>query len=202
MTPLDLAWLCQKIYLPKEGDFDKIYDHDDVIIGHKQVGDLAVLAFRGSDNVGDWIHDAEAFPYWHPELGFVHAGFVRHMEDVLAEIRPLSTGPVVVTGHSLGGARARILAALLALDGHAVEQLCVFGSPKPGFANLRRILEKSKTPMQSYRHKNDPVPLVPGILPWWCHTDQWIALDSPTEPDNMDALRDHFIAGYITGLTA
>ena len=161
------------------------------------------------DALGDasmcWIRDLEAVPIWDSRLGFVHAGFMMGMYDVLAAVALAAVKDIVVTGHSLGGARARILAALLAYSGKPVSQCCVFGSPRPGFANLSRILQKSATPLASYRNYHDPVPLVPAA--WvpvigdpWVHPDPWISLEEHSAPDDLEPLRDHHIQRYLDGL--
>jgi pimeloyl-ACP methyl ester carboxylesterase len=203
IAPLVLAQICADAYVPAPAGFDNVWEFSGTHLAHRKIGEVDVIVFRGSLDAQDWMDDAFAVPLWDVRLGFVHAGFMCGMNDAYVQILMACGKNIVVTGHSLGGARARILAALLAYAGRPVLQCCVFGSPKPGFVNLSRILQKSGTPV-SYRNRNDPVPLVPGLLPplclLWAHPDQWIALDSAPPPNDLEPLRDHHMAHYLDGL--
>jgi pimeloyl-ACP methyl ester carboxylesterase len=140
---------------------------------------------------------------WHSKLGFCHAGFLYGMDDVLEELRPYIKKGVVITGHSLGGAHARILAGLLAYEKFEVGMLCVFGSPKPAFINLARIIQKSGMQHFSYRNRNDVVPDMPlSVFPFFDfqHTEAYTPLDAAPSEDNLEPLRDHSIKLYYTAL--
>ncbi len=200
ISALDLARLCEEIYSSPAASWDHYWDKDNVVAAHRKVEDSDVIIFRGSKDALDWIRDAEGWPTWHNQLGFCHAGFLDEMDDVFAEIRPVIGSRVIITGHSLGGARARILTALCAYNKIPVERLCTFGSPKPAFANLSRLIQKSGMMHETYRNRNDPVPLLPGILPWWTHHEDWVALNSPAASDDLTPLRDHHIGLYVAGL--
>lgn len=168
------------------------------------------VALRGSHSFEDWLRDAMAFPVWTP-LGFMHAGFWMDMPAlytaVRAKLAEAPDAPVVITGHSLGGGHARPLAGMFALDGIKVAQLTTIASPRPGFMNLRRVIEKSGIPHENFRFNNDPVPLVPfKFLPLisWEHTEEnWTQLTGPSDPNDLTPLRDHHLDeqfGYIPAL--
>lgn len=205
MSPLDICQYARGIYDPvPAGMFASVLAHDGVVAGLAKVGDTWVVALRGSANMDDWVHDFAAIPVWHRQLGFCHAGFLDEMDDVFAAVRAVVSGKVVITGHSLGGARARILAALFAYNGIPVDTLCVFGSPKPAFTNLARIIQKSGMTHLSYRNRNDIVPSVPlTIEPFldFVHTEDWMALNAEPSETNLEPLRDHSIDLYIQGLS-
>ncbi len=201
ITALQSAQLCAKIYNQVAADWDHYWTFDNVICAHKRIGEEDTLTFMGSKLAIDWIRDAEGFPWWDDEIGFCHAGFLTDMDAVLAEISQVITLPVTIQGHSLGGARARIAAAKMIYRKQAVKRLCVFGSPKPGFANIRRLIEKSGIEHVSYRNCNDPVPLLAAILPMWEHTEDWQALSSHAAPDDLEPLRDHHITLYVKGVS-
>lgn len=196
-----LAQLCADIYGVREtGYWHNYWEHEEVHVGHYRAGESDVLVFRGSAEPLDFIRDAEGWPVFHSQLGFLHAGFARHMDDVLAETREHLGDRVVITGHSLGGARARILAALRVVHGLPVDQVCTFGSPRPGFVNVSRIIQKSGMVHESYRNRHDPVPLVPGIMPLWEHPEPWIELNEAPAVNAFDPLRDHSSQLYAAGL--
>jgi hypothetical protein len=200
ISAFDLATICSDLYTDA-GTWDHTWDCSGTHAAHRKVGEIDVIVFRGSKDVEDWICDIEAFPVWDAKLGFVHGGFLWGMNDALAQILTVVGPRVAVTGHSLGGARARIMAGMLACMGRPVEQCVVFGSPRPAFANLMRVLQKSLTPMVSYRNRNDPVPLVPYMAGLYTHPDTWITLDTAPAVDNLEPLRDHHIALYLEGLS-
>lgn len=203
VDPIKLALLCQSIYAEKPpAGFEQNWNFAGTVAALARVDGCRVVVFRGSLTLLDWLRDAEAAPLLDYQLGFVHAGFMVGVRDVMVALSLIGNadGPLVITGHSLGGARARLLAALLVVNGVKVAQCTVFGSPRPAFANVRRVLEKSGVALASYRNRNDPVPIVPTILPWWSHTDEWITLDSPSDPNDLSPFRDHGSVRYIDGL--
>ena len=200
IQPAVLAQICADAYAPEPAGFDQVWDFAGCHACARKVGEVDVIAFRGSLDVLDWLRDVEAFPLWDYRVGFVHGGFMIGVNDVLSAVA-VHCGPrIVVTGHSLGGARARILAALLAYSGRPVEQCTVFGSPRPGGDGLARVLQKSGTPLASYRNCTDPVPLVPFMGGLYEHPDKWISLDSHAAPNDLEPLRNHHMTRYLDGL--
>jgi pimeloyl-ACP methyl ester carboxylesterase len=195
MTDLALAQLCQALYASAAPAMAAgiAYEVTD-----------SVICCRGSQVTEDWIRDFAVLPRW-TRLGVVHAGFWAGMLDLYAAVKGV-TNPVIV-GHSLGAAHARLLAGLFILDGKPVRDLVAFASPRPAFANLRRVIEKGGAPHRSYRFSNDPVPTVPFEIPFlpdaltWQHTEPWTKLAGTTGDENLDPLRDHAIANYVTALT-
>lgn len=79
------------------------FDHRN-IQGFWTAGDgVALIAFRGTSNLGQWLRDARIVPASHP-WGDVHAGFregLRAVESLLREFEPAATNkPVAVAGSS------------------------------------------------------------------------------------------------------
>lgn len=198
MLPIELAKLCQRSYDTALG-WNHWWVFDEVYVGHVKVEDVDILVLRGSVTATDWIRDAQVLPQWHSDIGFVHGGFLTGMDAVFEETVKVTGDRVIITGHSLGGARARILAGLRAIKGEPVDAVCTFGAPKPAFVNLRRVLEKSGMTHTSYRNRNDVVPMLPFLL--YEHTEPWQSLDAAPNSTDLEALRDHSMALYVKGLS-
>jgi hypothetical protein len=195
-----LAQLSSDIYQSSAG-LDKVWSTDDVIIGLKRTASMDILVLRGSQTAEDWIRDADAAPRFHRQLGCCHAGFLAGMDDVFAEVRGQVRPQLAITGHSLGGARARILAGLFVCSKTPIDRLCVFGSPKPAFKGLAQIIQKSGMAHSSYRHVDDLVPtLPPNLLPWE-HTEPWIELQADPSAGMLKSLRDHASSLYVAALS-
>lgn len=197
---LRVAQACQELYS----------DPAPVFVGNiaysaEKIDGIWLIVPRGSQTAGDWLRDFSACPVWTP-LGFLHAGFWDGMQAFHTVVKSIvGASPFVLGGHSLAGAETGIEAGLCALDGMIPVEVVTFASPRPGFPNLRRVIEKAGITKTNYRFRNDPVPLVPfpvdPLMPW-CHIEPaWVALDAPTEPHNLDPLRDHSITNYIAALS-
>lgn len=99
------------------------------------------------------------------EMGTVHSGFAKAYEEIL----PLQLSildkkkPVVVTGHSLGGATATIAALDLKQRGYDVHSLTTFGCPRVGAPDFKQIYEKAEIPSFRFVNSYDVVPRIPKI---------------------------------------
>jgi pimeloyl-ACP methyl ester carboxylesterase len=141
-----------------------------------------VVAFRGTDDTRDVLYDAD-FSTELGELGTrVHAGFRRALDAVWDDLRPVilaSNKKVYITGHSLGGALAILLAARLASLGHQTEAVVTLGQPRVGKGAFSRQMNFR---MQSriYRVINyvDPVTRVPLALQGFRHPGRRWYFDS------------------------
>jgi hypothetical protein len=131
---------------------------------------VSTVAIRGTvpTSLVDWERDVDAVcetsTNW-PELGPCHRGFLEGAQGIFALLAPALAGNrVVVTGHSLGGAVAVLLAAILVVWGTPPELLVTWEAPKAGGEKLRKLL--ARVPVRQYRYGNDPVtelPWLPGV---------------------------------------
>jgi hypothetical protein len=168
MTPRDLAILCQQIYTPQPGQFDSVVDISDVCAGIKMIDGINVIAFRGSANITDWIHDLEALPGFIPMVGTVHTGMYCGIPEMFDNLSLRAGEEVVLTGHSLGGAHAAYIARLCLLRGIQVSRLYLFEPPRCGYQDLHDGL-RNITELKAWRNGIDPVTDVPITLedfPW------------------------------------
>jgi hypothetical protein len=124
------------------------------------------LIFRGSITATDWLDDLDAIgsnPMDCPQLGMVHDGFDRGMNEFFQKNSGLLRDGAIIGGHSLGAARAWLFAGRYIAKGGTLRRVTVFGSPRPGCSELKQLL--ANTPKSSYRNGDDPVPCVPVWLP-------------------------------------
>jgi triacylglycerol lipase len=152
--------------------------------------DFAILVFRGTASVHDWMTDVYATPVrfsWifqgGPEVGEVHAGFGHALSDgwakvvdavrAVAPVPPLMETKSVdarrtlwITGHSLGGALASLAGAAFSLlpDGviRPVSGIYTYGQPRIGLHDFCDNYGRLLTP-RTFRMVNnkDLVPRVP-----------------------------------------
>jgi Lipase (class 3) len=205
-----LASLCALIYKPAAivdsfDHFDAGLD-DGVCWAFKRLDGFDVIVFRGSVTLQDWIADfrAMAMP---TRIGHVHLGFHAGMENVWVEARPYLTQPVIVTGHSLGAARADVLCGLMVADGKPPIARVVFGEPKPGLMDFALHIEN--VPGRSYRNgdgqHHDLVADVPFSFPplQYVHPTPIIPVCCPPQGDDFaswGAFAYHHIELYETAL--
>jgi hypothetical protein len=131
------------------------------------VADGIVVAFRGSVTAEDWARDFICAPVMDredPQLGLCHAGFLDGAASVVAAIAAaVGSNKCYLTGHSLGGALALGVGALLICSGKSPEAIVTFGAPRYGMAKFVAALQPIA--IRQYRRGNDPVPLVPFDVP-------------------------------------
>lgn len=204
ISGLQAAQLCQSLY---DGDtvFDHIYNVDEVYAGLKYYPDCTAVIFRGSTTFLDWIRDFQGAMV-QTDVGGVEMGFYLGLRGMLRVLQPglIKNKPVIVVGHSLGGGRAHIFAALLVKAGFTV-QVITFGAPRPGDATLKDILAPYS--VNSYKNGNDfvtdvPIPIHP-LLPYE-HPRALIAVNAAQlEGDGLPdwgVLRFHHCQLYVKAL--
>ena len=113
--------------------------------------------------------------------------------------------PLLLTGHSLGGAVAQILAVFYQEQGGVDVECLAFGSPRAGDGDFANSADPSL--IVHIVKKGDPVPLVPigpANMGIWTHADKLQQIypnACPGKPSNpliwLPNVADHFIAGYI-----
>ena len=212
MIPSDAlcASLCEATYSPTASI--EQWDHfdpgliDGVCWGLKRIDGFDIIALRGSAIFQDWVRDLRAGPML-TRIGHVHEGFHQGMEQAWTDIRGVLKQPVIITGHSLGAARASILTALMIVDGTIPVARVVFGEPKPGFADHAKIVVS--VPGRSYRNgdgiHHDLVTDVPFSFPPLEYTRASPIIpvsDPPPADDQWGAFSYHHIQLYFGALSA
>ena len=135
--------------------------------------DFAVLVFRGTHDLLDWLTNIKILPRDWDGPGRVHVGFRKAFESVWDDADAYLdtvTGPLFYTGHSLGGALATLAAVR-----RPPQALYTFGSPRVGDADFARVLHTTEnTLIPTYRVVNnrDLVTRVPPLDFDFMHTGE------------------------------
>ena len=176
------------------------------------------VAFRGTDpdNVHDDLADLEFIPRMVHGFGRVHRGFWDAGRGITSQVAARVTGQTYhLTGHSLGGAIALVVAAKLVEAGMPPATLTTFGAPRVGMVEaagaMKRLLAR-QTVTTMYRHANAPVPHLPpqvAMVEDWQHPVPLTQLGDADEAIDWldirktlaDRLGDHAIAAYETAVT-
>ena len=198
------AYLSEAIYDPVAPSvFAQIIQVSGVVCGYKQIDETNTFTFRGSTSVEDWLRDFDAIPYDEPVLGRIHAGFWRGMEKMFAQLRPLLTGPISIQGHSLGAAHAPLLAALCAEEKIPVEQLVLLAPPRPGYQQLRDLVQAHIGIKRAFVNGLDPVPALPPATmaePWRQTVDMILLHEDPEGVEAILPVHYHAVGLYRRGI--
>jgi triacylglycerol lipase len=125
-----------------------------------------VISIRGTSNIENAMLDISLKLRVDPATGVsLHEGFAYSARQIYAELKPLLKPEykVNVTGHSLGGAIALILAMFLDLDQFNVDQVVTFGQPK--VTNISGANRIQHINIIRVVDPHDLVPLVPLFDP-------------------------------------
>ena len=204
MNPLKYAIACRESYGPSLDSFIKGWFINGVSINLTRIDGDYVLVLRGSQTAEDWLRCLDNTPIFNEKLGWCHSGFITGLSDVFNSVRNCTGGePVSFTGHSLGGARARLLAGIFIVNGLPVKNLVTFGSPKPAFNTLKEIIDNSNIYHVSFRNNEDIVPTLPETLPPvfdYVHPDIYQVIDAGQNDGIEGYVKDHGIDLYIKAL--
>lgn len=193
MTPYTLARYAQLAYFESTVKVKNI----EVLISDPGGGLLIIP--RGTErSYRDILTDLRGIPQKDDDLGWCHSGFIEAARAVWPKIKlelsHVHDYPIWCGGHSLGGALATILAALMVVDGMEVAGLATFGSPRVGFVHLGDIL--GGVPILRFVRGRDAVPTHPWPLWGYRHVSDAIAIGKPQH-----RWEDHQMQGYVDDLT-
>jgi hypothetical protein len=130
---------------------------------------MVIVAFRGTETIGNALTDVKTALIRHTIFpGLVHLGFAHAAEAVYPTVRVMVSAlgrgrPIYVTGHSLGGALATLVAHRLLVEGFPVRAVYSYGSPRAGDRNFR---DAYRVPHYRFVNDND---LVPHLPLRWCY---------------------------------
>ncbi|MCP5144153.1 MAG: lipase family protein [Gammaproteobacteria bacterium] len=161
-------------------------------------GGARCVVFRGTDSMQDWYDNFRAVQVAMRGNGQVHAGFLSVLDLVWTPLLPWVTAspyPLLITGHSLGGALAALCATRLAELSIAFAACYTFGAPALG--DLAFATSTEKLNIHRVVHHLDMVAMLPvslGHVRWEHAGKAWYCLPGGRclgplcEPD-LDSLR-------------
>ena len=122
------------------------------------------ITIRGTANKKNFLEDMEIRILADLQIDIpVDSGFDRSTKAIFADVKPYlkKNYKTYVSGHSLGGAVAVLLAVYLIKDGYRVERIVTFGQPK--FTTTGGVQRIGSIPLIRVVDQNDMVPMLPPV---------------------------------------
>ena len=150
--------------------------------------DYICTAFRGTDELNDWLDNINAFST--SELfGKFHRGFWKSTEDVweqtdskCRELQSQKKRPIFFTGHSLGGAMATIAAARYIHEDKPFTSVYTFGQPRVMSRKTAQIFNSEcRSRFHRFHNNNDIVTRVPARLMGYSHVGSYLYISEEKE---------------------
>lgn len=146
--------------------------------------DAVLVAFRGTESLGDWLGNLNAISTTR-SYGTVHRGFLGAFQVVDSRLRhemaALSNRPVLLTGHSLGGALATIAAAEWAGQVN-ISGIYTYGQPAVGKGTFSSFVAQHFAG-RFFRFVNDD-DVVPRVPPTYVHVGRLFHFDARGDLQN------------------
>lgn len=159
-------------------------DNDDTECFMATSDSAVLVAFRGTASVANWLTDLNALSTERP-YGTVHRGFLSAFLAVDAQLRQrlaqFPQRPVLLTGHSLGGALATIAAAEWAGQ-IPISWIYTYGQPAVGKGTFPAFMQQYYgNNFFRFVNNNDIVPQVP---PTYVHVGKLLQFDAAGNLEN------------------
>jgi hypothetical protein len=122
------------------------------------------ITIRGTANKKNLLEDLEIKILADLQIDIpVDSGFDKSTRAIFVDVKPYlkKNYKTYVSGHSLGGAVAVLLAVYLIKDGYQVERIVTFGQPK--FTTTAGVQRIGTIPLIRVVDENDIVPMLPPV---------------------------------------
>ncbi|HEY0984196.1 lipase family protein [Schlesneria sp.] len=153
-------------------------DVDDTQCFVALTSEFALVSFRGTESRGDWLRNINV-PGRTRDYGVVHRGFLGAFQAVESRLRSalseIGDRKLIVTGHSLGGALATVIAAEWQAFLPAA-WVVTFGQPAAGSGSFRMFFVQHYGG-RFFRFVNDD-DIVPRVPPGYEHVGRLLHFDS------------------------
>lgn len=150
--------------------------------------EFALVAFRGTESRGDWLRNINV-PGRTRNYGVAHRGFLGGFQAVESRVRSALSGiagrKLILTGHSLGGALATLMAAEWQ-DFMPASWIVTFGQPAVGSGAFRMFFLQHYSG-KFYRFVNDD-DIVPRVPPGYEHVGRLLHFDADGRLQNGQSL--------------
>jgi triacylglycerol lipase len=176
------------------------------LVAWNDVAKTAMVAFRGTHTIWDWIDDLDAVPVDYmpvADSGHAHMGFLLVYEHVRQSVSQLLTNGckgaqrILVTGHSLGGALAILAGFEIRKTTGIVPDVYTLAGPRTGAPDFAGNFDKLIPVCYRVVNFMDVVPQVPGP-PLYQHVGQEVLVHGGFKP--LDVAYAHHLTTYLTGL--
>ncbi len=166
------ANLCLRVY--KNPSIERGALSADVMVAATGV---QYVVFTGSENLLNWLMNGiflkEGDSFF---KGKVHRGFLASFRGLRTYVMGrLTQDPIVVTGHSLGGSMAVLMARYLVHCGYNVKCVYTFGKPRVGDEDWKKDYNENVSSSYRVVNKLDLIPTLPKI--GYYHEGTSIVLD-------------------------
>ena len=246
-----MARLSKEVYLKKSED-NQIPDEDKILANLKKDDgkfrnvfgldknsaqaalieheDFLCMVFRGTNELADWLDNINSFST--KELfGEFHRGFWNSVEDIwkplndkFQYLHQQSKRPLFITGHSLGGAMATIVAAKFIHEDKPFTSVYTFGQPRALTEKTAQIFNtECKSRFFRFHNNNDIVTRVPAQLMGYSHIGSYLYISEEKEihrevgfwfkfvdyidgalnalkEKGIDSIKDHDMAEYLEAI--
>tara|TARA_B100000470_G_scaffold44147_1_gene32253 strand:+ start:1137 stop:1958 length:822 start_codon:yes stop_codon:yes gene_type:complete len=156
-----------------------------MMVEHKE---YFCLAFRGTDELADWVDNINAIAV-KQLFGEFHRGFWNSVQDIWEILfgqyqlkAREKQKPLFLTGHSLGGAMATIAAAILSHRDLPFTSCYTFGQPRAMNKETSRLFNmECKERFFRFHNNNDIVTRVPARVMGYSHVGQYFYISEEVE---------------------